>query len=232
MSHHDHGPDHGHDHGHGHGHGSDADLRQMFTREFWDERYATSDRIWSGKPNQQLVDEVADQEPGTAMDVGCGEGADAVWLARQGWTVTGVDVSGVALERAEKHAVDAGVGERTSWLRADVFAGDPLPGGFDLVSAAFVHVPPDDFDAVYGALAASVGPGGSLLVLAHHPDDVHTGLRNTELSHLLFTPDAVTRLLPEAEWEVVTSEVRTREHVKDGETFRVSDTVVRAVRRG
>ena len=210
---------------------SDADLRQMFTREYWDERYSTSERIWSGRPNQRLVEEVADLPPGTAMDVGCGEGADAVWLAGQGWTVTGVDVSGVALERAEHHAAEAGVGERTSWLRADVFAGDPLPGGVDLVTAAFVHVPPDVFDAVYGALAAAVAPGGSLLVLAHHPDDVHTGLRNTDLSHLLFAPDAVTRLLPADLWDVVTADVRTREHVTDEETFEVSDTVVRAVRR-
>jgi SAM-dependent methyltransferase len=219
-----------HDHDH-QAQGADADLRQMFTREFWDERYSSSQRVWSGRPNQRLVEEVGDLAPGTAMDVGCGEGADAVWLAGAGWTVTGVDVSGVALDRAAAHAAEAGVGERTSWLRADVFAGDPLPGGFDLVSAAFVHVPPDAFDAVYGALAAAVAPGGSQVVLAHHPDDVHTGLRNSELSHLLFAPDAVTRLLPPGEWDVVTADVRTREHVSEGETFQVSDTVVRAIRR-
>ena len=216
---------------HEHHHGDPADLREMFTREFWDERYSSSQRVWSGRPNQRLVEEVADLAPGSAMDVGCGEGADAVWLAGAGWTVTGVDVSGVALDRAAAHAAEAGVGDRTSWLRADVFGGDPLPGGFDLVSAAFVHVPPDAFDRVHGALAASVGPGGSLVVLAHHPDDVHTGLRNSELSHLLFAPDAVTRLLPAEQWDVVTAGVRTREHVADGETFQVSDTVVRAVRR-
>ncbi len=224
---------HGHDHGPTDGTtGSDTDLRQMFTQEYWDERYSSSQRVWSGKPNQRLVEEVADLAPGTALDVGCGEGADVVWLADRGWTVTGVDVSGVALERAEQHAAEAGVGERTSWLRADVFAGDPLPGGFDLVTASFVHVPPDDFDSVYGSLASSVARGGSLVVLAHHPDDTHTGLRNADLAALLFAPDAVTRLLPEAEWDVVTADVREREQVHEGETFVVSDTVVRAVRRG
>ena len=208
-----------------------TDLRDMFTREFWDERYSTSHRIWSGQPNQRLVEQVEALAPGTALDVGCGEGADAVWLAGRGWTVTGVDVSGVALERAEEHADEAGVGERTTWLRADVFAGDPLPGGFDLVSAAFVHVPPEDFAAVYGALAAAVGPGGSLFVLAHHPDDVHTGLRNSELSHLLFAPDAVTALLDPQEWEVVAAETPTRRVTHDDREIDVTDTVVRAVRR-
>ncbi|WP_340539676.1 class I SAM-dependent methyltransferase [Nocardioides sp. GXZ039] len=208
-----------------------SDLRDMFTREFWDERYATSHRIWSGEPNGQFVEQVASLAPGTAMDVGCGEGADAVWLATHGWTVTGVDVSGVALERAAEHAAEAGVGEQTSWLRADVFAGDPLPGGFDLVSAAFVHVPPDDFETVYGALADAVAPGGSLVVLAHHPDDEHTGLRNADLTALLFTPEAVVALLDPEGWEVVTAATPTRSVVHDGREIEVTDTVVRAVRR-
>lgn len=201
----------------------------MFTEEFWDERYASSDRIWSGNPNARLVEEVAGLAPGTALDVGCGEGADVVWLASQGWTVTGVDVSGVVIRRAAEHAADAGVADRASWERVDVFALEPLPVEQDLVTASYVHVPPDRFEDVYRHLAASVAVGGSLVVLAHHPDDVHTGLRNTDLSHLLFTPDAVTTLLGEG-WEVVTSRVVTREHVHEGTTYVVSDTVVRARR--
>ncbi len=207
------------------------DVHEMFTEAFWDERYATSTRIWSGRPNQRLVEQVAGLPPGTALDVGCGEGADAGWLAAQGWTVTGVDVSGVALERAAAHAVEAGVAERTSWLRADVFAGDPLPGGNDLVAAAYVHVPPDVFDRVYRALADAVAPGGTLFVLAHHPDDSHTGLRNSELSHLLFAPESVVALLDPDRWDVVTAATPTREHVHDGTSYTVTDTVVRAVRR-
>lgn len=227
-----------HDHTHAPAPAGDDDLRQMFTQEFWDERYASSDRIWSGRPNARLVDEVAGLTPGTAIDVGCGEGADAVWMARQGWQVTGVDVSSVALDRAAGHAREAGVGDRTAWARLDVFALDPLPvgpagpaRGVDLVTASYVHVPPDDFAAVYGHLADAVAPGGSLVVLAHHPDDVHTGLRNSELSHLLFTPEAVVQLLDPAHWEVVTARVVSREHVHEGVAHQVSDTVVRATRR-
>lgn len=216
-----------------HQHDGTQDLREMFTREFWDERYATSHRIWSGRPNARLVEEVADLQPGTAIDVGCGEGADAVWLAAQGWSVVGVDVSGVALERAAEHAAEAGTGvaERTSWERVDLFALEALPAAADLVTASYVHVPPDQFDAVYGHVAAAVAPGGTLVVLAHHPDDVHTGLRNSELSHLLFTPEAVVAVLDPAEWEVVTARVVTRDHAHEGVTHEVSDTVVRALRR-
>ena len=222
---------HTHEHAHEHAH-EPTDLRQMFTREFWDERYATSHRIWSGKPNEQLVAQVADLPAGRALDVGCGEGADAVWLAGQGWEVTGVDVSGVALERAAEHAAERGVAERTTWHQADVFAGDPLPTGFDLVTAAFVHVPPDSFDEVYRSIAASVAPGGSLVVLAHHPDDTHTGLRNADLASLLFTPEQVVAVLADAEgeWDVVAAATPTRSVHHDGSDVEVTDTVVHATR--
>ena len=223
-----------HDHAHDHEQTTGADLRQMFTQEFWDERYASSDRIWSGRPNARLVEELAELAPGTAADIGCGEGADVVWLASRGWTVTGVDVSGVALDRAAGHAAEAGVAERTSWARADVFALDPLPvpaGGFDLVTASFMHVPPEQFDAVYRHVAAAVASGGTLVVLAHHPDDTHTGLRNADLASLLFTPEAVLAVLDPDEWTVVTSRVVGRTQVHEGVEHEVSDTVVRAVRR-
>lgn len=220
-----------HQHGHDHEPQPAEDLTHMFTEEFWDERYATSHRIWSGNPNARLVEEVADLTPGTAVDVGCGEGADVVWLARLGWTVTGVDVSRVALDRAAEHAAEAGFADRTSWERVDVYALDALPTGADLVTASYVHVPPEKFDAVYRHVAASVAPGGTLVVLAHHPDDVHTGLRNSELSHLLFTPEAVVAVLDPDAWDVVSSRVVSREHEHEGVTHVVSDTVVRAVRR-
>lgn len=202
----------------------------MFTQEFWDERYAARDHVWSGRPNPRLVEHAAELPPGMAVDVGCGEGADVVWLAERGWRVTGVDVSVVALDRAKRHAGEAGVADRISWLHADLVAGDALPGGADLVSAQYLHVPADVFATVYANIASAVRPGGTLLVVGHHPADRDTGLRNPRLSHLLFPPDQVTDLL-DAGWRIDVADAATRE--VEGESDHpvvVTDTVVLARR--
>ncbi|WP_166390801.1 SAM-dependent methyltransferase [Nocardioides ochotonae] len=203
-----------------------------WSAEFWDERYAASQRIWSGQPNARLVEHAADLAPGTALDVGCGEGADAVWLARRGWHVTGVDVSGVALERAAQHAAEEGVAERCTWRRVDLLAGDEVPAA-DLVTVHFLHLPEQHFVRVYAALAAAVRPGGTLLVGAHHPADAAAGLRNPELARLLFGPEQVTALLDPADWDVRVADAPTR-RVRDAEGREAvaTDTVVVAVRRG
>lgn len=227
MSHHE--SHHSHDGNHGEGHGD----REMFTSEFWDERYAGAPQVWSGRPNQRLVEQVAQLRPdggGRALDVGCGEGADAVWLAGQGWTVTGVDVSQVALGRAAAHAADAGVADRTTWAQVDLLAGTALPEGFDLVCASYVHVPPADLLAVYGRIAASVRPGGTLFVVGHHPDDRATGVREERFAHLLMPPEAIVAALDPATWTVEVSAGQTRDHEHDGVTRTLTDTVVVARR--
>ena len=168
--------------------------------------------------------------------MGCGEGADVVWLAKQGWDVTGVDVSQVALDRAAQHAADEGVADRTGWLRVDLVGGGtevaPLPGGMDLVTSHYMHTPQDVFEATYAAMAAAVRPGGTLLVVGHHPTDAHTGLRNERLTHLLFTQQRVVEALDLADWDVQVAEAQPRQATgHDGEPVTVTDTVVRAVRR-
>lgn len=204
----------------------------MFTQQFWDERYAGSTRVWSGKPNQRLVEQVTGLEPGRALDVGCGEGADVVWLAQQGWLAAGVDVSQVAIDRAAAHAAELGVADRTTWARVDVIGGQPVPGGMDLVTAAYLHPPLNLFAQTYDALAEAVRPGGTLLVVGHHPADAGTGLRNPALAHLLFTPEQVLGRLAADAWDVVVAEGQTRETTNaDGDTITITDTVVRAVRR-
>ncbi|GLZ03342.1 methyltransferase [Actinomadura sp. NBRC 104412] len=134
---------------------------------FWDEFYGRSERVWSGRPNPTLVREAAHLEPGTALDVGCGEGADAIWLAGRGWRVTGVDISAVALRRAAGHAAEAGVGDRVAWRRHDLSRSFP-PGSFDLVTVHFLHSPADlPVGRVLRSAAAAVAPGGTLLVAGH-----------------------------------------------------------------
>src|ERR1700738_3548715 len=117
------------------------DAAALASQDFWDARYGSAEAIWSGNPNPQLVAQVADLRPGTALDVGSGEGADAIWLAERRWQVTGIDVSTVALERAALLAAAAGqdVADRITWQQADILTWDPAQRQFDLVSAQFMH---------------------------------------------------------------------------------------------
>src|SRR5262249_42024022 len=144
----------------GHGHAADDEFH--FTQEYWDDRYRSTDHLWSGQPNHQLVAQVDGLAPGAALDAGCGEGADAIWLAARGWTVTAVDVSAMALERAAGHAAAQGdeVAERISWQRQDLLVWEPEADRFDLVSAQFIHVPGDKLTSLHPRLSAARRPGG------------------------------------------------------------------------
>jgi SAM-dependent methyltransferase len=221
-----------HRHHHDHDHSLEA-LRDALTAGFWDERYAGSDRVWSGRPNQRLVEQTADLTPGTALDVACGEGGDAVWLAKQGWRVTAVDVSQVALAKVAAHAEDEGVGDRIRIGFYDALA-DPRPAGrhtFDLVTVSFLHVPTPDFADIYRGIAEAVAPGGRLLVTAHHPDDVVTGARHDHGPGLMFEPDRVLGTLgadrPDGGWEVEVADTPVREQATEDGPLLVRDTVVR-----
>ncbi|MFD4901164.1 SAM-dependent methyltransferase [Streptomyces sp. NPDC058411] len=177
--------------------------------EMWDDRYRESDRIWSGNPNVVLVREVEDLKPGRALDLGCGEGADAVWLARTGWQVTATDISRVALERAAVHAADAGVADRVDWQWHDLGASFP-EGEYDLVSAQFLHSMGDlPREEILRRAAGAVAPGGVLLVVGH------AGFPSWEHDHpdmeLPTTDEVLASLeLPEGEWEVLLSEEHER----------------------
>jgi SAM-dependent methyltransferase len=216
---------------HHHDHDHDVDPDTMYTQETWDARYSESDRMWSGRPNQRLVEEVADLAPGRALDVGSGEGADAVWLASRGWHVTALDVSEVALARTREHAAQAGVAERVETLHHDVLGGGPVPGRYDLVSVHFFQPLPSEFGPLYEGLADLVDSGGSLLVVGHHPEDLASGARRPHGPQLMFTPEQVVGILDPGAWDVVTTTTPTRE--MDGPEGRVTvrDSVVRAVRR-
>lgn len=133
----------------------------------WDRRYASTEQVWSGLPNAALVSEVAGLMPGRALDVGCGEGADAVWLARQGWTVTALDVSRVALDRAAVYAREADV--RVTWVHAELLNARLGAGAFDLVSAQYPALRRTPGNDAERSLLAAVAPGGTLLVV-HHAD--------------------------------------------------------------
>ncbi|WP_018653165.1 bifunctional NAD(P)/FAD-dependent oxidoreductase/class I SAM-dependent methyltransferase [Actinomadura flavalba] len=176
---------------------------------YWDGLYRERDRIWSGDPNASLVAEVCDLKPGTALDLGSGEGGDAIWLAGQGWRVTGVDVSPLALARAADHADSAGVADRVEWRHCDL--EEDFPGGsFDLVTASFLHSPLGlESRRVLRAAADAVAPSGTLLIIGHAPGDHGAAHTHADLP----TPEQIiTHLNPDpATWRVERAETVARE---------------------
>jgi len=210
-------------------------LRDRFTREFWDERYGTRQHLWSGRPNAQLVAEVSGLTPGTALDVGCGEGGDAIWLAQQGWTVTGVDVSPVGLARAAEHAreVMPDLASAIVWRETDLFADDAEPlGTFDLVTSQYLHLLPEVRDRTVDRLAAAVAPAGHLLLVTHHPSDLEIpGLRPNN-PELFYTADELAAHLDPAHWDIITAGAPARQatHHTTGEPITIRDTVLHARR--
>ena len=202
---------------------------------FWDRRYRSRSALWSGHPNPHLVAEAAELAPGAALDVGCGEGADAIWLAERGWRVTAADVSTVALERGAAQAlvVGAEVAQRIAWRQADVIDWVPAAASYDLVSAQFMQLPREPRAALFGRLAAAVAPGGTLLVVGHDPSDLQTTVPRPPRPELFFTAsDVATSLDPEA-WEVIVEAARARTaRDREGRTVAIHDAVLRARRRG
>ncbi|NYD77442.1 SAM-dependent methyltransferase [Arthrobacter cupressi] len=198
--------------------------------ELWDDRYREQSRIWSGQPNPQLVAEagslVPDRAQDTALDLGCGEGADAIWLAQRGWRVTAVDVSAVALERAAGHAADSGVEERITFERRDLATWRP-GAGYGLVSSQYLHSSLLDWRASAAMAARAVAPGGTLLLVGHFPHGQHSA------REMFYTPEELAEALDGVlgTWTVHVLETRERTVTgPDGESRTLIDTVLRATR--
>ena len=195
--------------------------------EFWDGLYGSSERIWSGGVNARLAEVVAELPPGRALDLGCGEGGDAMWLAEHGWRVVATDVSPVALARAEGDAAVRGVANRIEFLHTDLSEGVP-PGPFDLASAHFLHSPEGlglDRNALLRAAAETVAPGGLLLIVDHgsappwsdHHDHAFPGI--TEVLGALKLDPAV--------WQHVRASAVHREVTgPDGQVATIADNVM------
>lgn len=214
-------------------------------REAWNERYRGHTRVWSGNPNVELARQVADLAPGRALDLGCGEGADAVWLAGRGWKVAAVDVSDVALGRAAEHAAAAGMADAIEFQHRNLVEDFP-PGEFDLVSAQFLY--PHDIAARERLLrraAAAVAAGGVLLIEGHsgppsweQGDEEragHGGHQHAGHGDARFTgPDEVLAALrlEQTEWDVLVCEEHERvQNDPDGRPTRRVDSTVKVRRR-
>ena len=205
--------------------GSQTDVGDRASR--WEERYASVERLWSGRPNDWLPELATDWEPGTALEIGCGEGADVLWLAERGWQVVGLDLSATAIGRLTGQAERLGVASRVTGRVHD--AGDGLPAGpFDLVTSFYVHGGHEpgslDLVALLSDAAARVTPGGHLLTAVHAVNPPwHTHHART------YTAAELLEGLAEATdgWEVVVGEERDRQATgPDGQEGHRADAVV------
>lgn len=211
----------------------------MKPQDFWDQRYAESARTWSGNVNSAVADVVTTLDPGTALDLGCGEGADVLWLAKHGWQATGVDISPIAVQRAEQAAEDQGLSpDQVRFIAADLASWNTSEM-FQLVTASFLQSPVE-FDRADALLAAQqlVAPGGHLLVTSHatfppwakaHPEEEH----DHEPKHEATTPESELALLglDPAEWTVQLADLRSREMTgPQGQQATLDDTIILARR--
>lgn len=153
-------------------------------RQYWDERYRDS-CLWGVEPNRFLVAGVSDLPPGDALDLGCGQGRNAVWLALQGHAVTAVDQSEVALGQARDLAAASGVELRT--VGADAATWDPPAAAFDLVVLTYVQTPPHERRMIHARAARALRPGGRLFLVAHHLRNLTDGVGGPPLPDVLFT---------------------------------------------
>jgi len=221
-------------------------MSEEFGQEYWDTRYGSSDGVWSGLANPVLMTETLALPAGRALDIGCGEGADAIWLAARGWQVTGVDFSSVALGRAAERALQAGadpasahdpaaagtIAGRLTWEQHDLTEWAPPTGSFDLVTAQYMHLPSSARTALFSRLADAVAPGGTLLIVGHDVSDVHTTVHRMPDPDLFFTARELAAALDTGRWQIEIAETRPRvAQDPDGAAVTIADAVLRATRR-
>lgn len=193
-------------------------------REFWDERHAARDPIESPEPDPTLVDEIGAMAPGDALDLGAGDGRNAVWLASRGWRVTAVDFSRVAVERGRALATRLGL--ELDWREEDLLSWAAPGRAFHLVTLFFIHLPPDERRAVYARAAEAVRPGGTLLVVGHDRTNLTDGTGGPQDPAVLFTAAEVA-----ADLDGFTIERAETVRRRSDEPRAPIDAVVRAVRR-
>lgn len=198
-------------------------------RDEWNRRYGDRELLWTAEPNRFLVAETGALSPGRALDLACGEGRNAVWLAERGWRVTGVDFSDVALEKAGRLASSRGVD--ATWIAADLLEYSPEPRAFDLVIVFYLQVQDTERRPVLRAAADAVAPGGTFLVVAHDSSNLEHGHGGPQDPAVLYTPADVVADIDGTGLDAERAErVERPVQTPDGERVAL-DALVRAVRR-
>lgn len=198
-------------------------------RHEWNEKYAARDLVWGTEPNRFVEAELRDLAPrGRALDVACGEGRNAIWLAKLGWTVTGVDYSEVAIERARRLAAEQSVA--VEWVCSDLTNWNFPTGAFELVLIAYLQIPPAEFRGVLERATRAMKPGGTLFLIGHARINVAEGVGGPRQAEVCWEPDEIRRELLALGLSVSRAEhvrrpVETPEGVRDA-----IDTLARAAR--
>jgi SAM-dependent methyltransferase len=199
----------------------------------WDERYRGAQLVWGSEPNRWVAAELADVPPGVALDVACGEGRNAIWLARRGWRTTGLDFSAAGLRRAAELARQAGVAARTSWVVGDAVHGEYPDGPFDVVVVAYLHLPASSRRVAVRRCASVLAPGGVLLVVGHDSTNLAEGVGGPQDPAVLFSPDDIVADLAGIPGLTVERAERVRRPVDGSDGRRDAiDALVRATRQG
>jgi len=192
----------------------------------WDRRYAGSELIWTAEPNRLLTVEAADLAAGRVLDLACGEGRNAVWLAQRGWQVTGVDFSQVGLDKGARLAEQRGVS--VQWLQADLLDYVPPPAEFALVTVLYLHIARPAMSDVLRGAGAALAPGGVLIVIGHDPTNIEHGHGGPQNPAILMAPDEIAGALQELRIERA-ERVRRSVASPEGDVYAI-DALVRAVR--
>jgi SAM-dependent methyltransferase len=203
-------------------------MRVAMDSEAWDRRYAGRELIWTSHANRFLVDETKALEPGRALDIACGEGRNAIWLAERGWRVTGVDFSKVGLEKARTLADERGVDAR--WIAADLVDFEPEPEAFELVLAFYLQVAAGQRRLILRSVVEGLAPAGVLLVVAHDSSNLEHGHGGPQDPAVLYTPSDVAADLDGTGLKIERAEtVKRPVQTGDGEQVAL-DALVRARR--
>ena len=178
----------------------------MNERDLWNNRYRQDNLAWGAAPNQFVAERLGGLPPSRVLDLGCGQGRNAIWLAARGHEVTGVDVSDVAIARAEELAAQAGV--TVSFIAADVRIWDAEPESFDLVLLAYAQAPPPVRVALHQKAARALSPGGRVFLIAHHRRNLDEGIGGPPMPEVLFTEADLAADFSEFEIEENTAVLR------------------------
>jgi len=194
----------------------------------WDRRYGEGELLWGSRPNRFLEEEAAGLSPGRALDLACGQGRNAVWLAESGWEVTGVDFSAVAVEQARGVAQKRGVS--VEWVVADLLDYRPEPQAYDLVLVFYLQVSREERARIVRAAAEGVQVGGTFLLVGHDAKNIEHGHGGPQDPERLYTPEEVTSDLSGTGLQVERAEtVRRGVDTPEGERVAL-DSLVRARR--